>query len=71
MGFSQIAYPMLLIQRIAGVVEQTLASLRQYAAGERASPALPELLSASGFRTAVELDRWTAIEQGGGPVGER
>ncbi|HEY4214032.1 MAG TPA: isocitrate lyase/PEP mutase family protein [Steroidobacteraceae bacterium] len=71
LGFSQIAYPMLLIQRIAGVLEQTLASLRQYAAGERASPAHVELLSASGFRTAVELDRWTAIERGGGSEGGR
>ena len=69
LGFSQIAYPMLLIQRIAGVVEQTLASLRQYASGEREAPAHAQLLSASGFRTAVELDRWTAVERSGGTEG--
>ena len=65
LGFSQVAYPMLLMQRLAGVIEQTLTSLAAFARGERSDVALAELLSPSGFRTAVELERWLAIEKGG------
>jgi hypothetical protein len=64
LGFSQVSYPMLLIQRMAGVIEQTLASLKAFAAGDAAGPAHADLLSPAGFRTAVALDRWLAVEKG-------
>ena len=69
LGFTQISYPMLLIQRIAGVLEETLHSLNTYAAGEAAAPAHQALLSPDGFRTAVQLERWLEIEQGTGRTG--
>ena len=64
LGFSQVSYPMLLIQRMAGVIEQTLSSLQAFAAGAAEGPAHADLLSPSGFRTAVALERWLAVERG-------
>jgi 2-methylisocitrate lyase-like PEP mutase family enzyme len=64
LGFTQISYPMLLMQRIAGLLEETLASLRAYAGGELPAPAHQGFLSPEGFRKAVALDRWLDIEKG-------
>lgn len=61
MGFSQISYPMLLIQRVAGVIEQTLGSLRGLAAGTVTDLAHRNLRSAEGFRQAVAMEEWLAI----------
>jgi 2-methylisocitrate lyase-like PEP mutase family enzyme len=64
MGFTQIAYPMALMQRITGLLEQTLASLRLYATGETDGIAHAGLLSPKGFQAAVATADWNAIEVG-------
>ena len=64
MGFSQITYPMALMQRVTGLIEQTLASLRRFAASETTGIAHADLLSPNGFRAAVAMDAWNAIENG-------
>ena len=64
MGFTQISYPMLLIQRIAGVIEQTLDSLRGFTAGTVTDLAHGDLRSAEGFRHAVAMEEWLAIGTG-------
>jgi 2-methylisocitrate lyase-like PEP mutase family enzyme len=64
MGFTQIAYPMALMQRITGLLEQTLASLRLYATGETDGIAHAGLLSPKGFQAAVATAAWNAIEVG-------
>jgi hypothetical protein len=71
MGFTQISYPMLLIQRIAGVIERSLASLRQFASGENINLAHTDLVSAAGFRTAVAMECWEAIGEKHRPTGAR
>jgi 2-methylisocitrate lyase-like PEP mutase family enzyme len=64
MGFSQVAYPMALMQRVTGLLEQTLVSLRRFAAGEVSGIDHADLLSPAGFRAAVAMDAWNAIEDG-------
>ena len=64
MGFTQIAYPMALMQRITGLLEQTLASLRLYVAGETDGIAHAGLLSPKGLQAAVATAAWNAIEVG-------
>lgn len=61
MGFTQISYPMLLMQRIAGLVEASLAGLRAYAADR--APEIPymALLNPAAFQRAVEMDEWRAV----------
>jgi 2-methylisocitrate lyase-like PEP mutase family enzyme len=61
MGFTQISYPTLLIQRVAGVIEQTLESLHRFAFGAAPNLAHPALRSAEGFGRAVAMDEWLAI----------
>lgn len=64
MGFTQTACPMALMQRITGLLEQTLASLRLYVTGGMDGIAHANLLSPKGFRAAAAMAAWNAIEVG-------
>lgn len=63
MGFSQVVYPAALIQRVVRTIEDTLSRLRRFAGGERDQLLEhADELSPDGFRAAVRLSRWTALE---------
>jgi 2-methylisocitrate lyase-like PEP mutase family enzyme len=63
MGFSQIAYPNLLIGRVAKAVETGLARLRDFASGNAdAFKASDGELALDSLREAVETGRWGEIE---------
>jgi 2-methylisocitrate lyase-like PEP mutase family enzyme len=63
MGFTQISYPMLLMQRIAGIIEASLAGLRAFAAGTASEVAHADLLSPAAFRRAVSMEEWLRIDR--------
>lgn len=63
MGFSQVVYPAALIQRVVRTIELTLGKMLELARGDR--PMLADHfdeLSPAGFRHAVGLAEWQAIE---------
>jgi 2-methylisocitrate lyase-like PEP mutase family enzyme len=63
MGFSQVAYPNLLIGRVARAVEQGLSRLRDFAAGNAAAfKDSDSELALKSLSEAVQTGRWAAIE---------
>jgi len=63
MGFSQIAYPNILIGRVTKAIAQGLERLRKLAAGDRNAFAAGEQeLALKTLADALELDRWNALE---------
>ncbi|MBV9261580.1 MAG: isocitrate lyase/PEP mutase family protein [Pseudolabrys sp.] len=63
MGFSQIAYPNLLIGRVAKAVEQGLSRLSDFAAGNvKAFKDTESELALGSLRKAVRTERWSGLE---------
>jgi 2-methylisocitrate lyase-like PEP mutase family enzyme len=63
MGFSQVAYPNLLIGRVAKAVEQGLERLRDFAAGNAAAFKDSEAeLALKSLSEAVAMQRWNSLE---------
>ena len=63
MGFSQVAYPNLLIGRVTKAIEQGLSRLRDFAQGDAAAFKDSEgELALKSLSEAVETGRWTSIE---------
>jgi 2-methylisocitrate lyase-like PEP mutase family enzyme len=64
MGFSQVAYPNLLIGRVAKAVETGLSRLRDFAGGKaNAFEGSDNELALKSLRDAVQTDRWSDIEK--------
>jgi 2-methylisocitrate lyase-like PEP mutase family enzyme len=64
MGFSQVAYPNLLIGRVARAVEQGLSRLRDFATGNAAAFKDSDgELALKSLSEAVQTGRWAAIEK--------
>ncbi|MBZ9942289.1 isocitrate lyase/PEP mutase family protein [Mesorhizobium sp. BR1-1-13] len=72
LGFSQVVYPAALIQRVVRTIELTLQKMLGLARGDRQALAdTLEELSPQGFRAAVDLAGWQAIEARYAEGGER
>jgi 2-methylisocitrate lyase-like PEP mutase family enzyme len=64
MGFSQIAYPNILIGRVSKAIEQGLSRLRKLAAGDNdAFKGGAEELALKSLADALELQKWNEIEK--------
>jgi hypothetical protein len=64
MGFSQVAYPNLLIGRVAKAVETGLSRLRDFAAGKAdAFKDSDGELALGNLAEAVQTGRWAEIEK--------
>ena len=66
MGFSQVSYPMALMLRVVDAIDSALAGLRALAEGITPAIETPNKPSPDRFRAAVEMERWIALEHGGG-----
>ncbi len=63
MGFRHVSFPASLIFRAVGVMQQTLASLRRYAAGHEAmEPAVDSKRNRIVLDDALDLAKWQQIE---------
>lgn len=64
MGFAQVAYPNLLISRVAAIMQSGLADLAGVAAGRVRHRDLPSYAAtASGLQGTLGMDEWLALEE--------